>query len=111
MSEKLNTENIAMELIANSGEARALAFTALQEAKLGHTQAASDLLAQSEASSLRAHKAQTELLVREANGDTHDINILLIHAQDHLMTSLLAQELIRELIDLHQRKADKKGNV
>jgi PTS system cellobiose-specific IIA component len=109
MAEKLNTENIAMELIANSGEARALAFSALHEAKLGHTQEAKVLLKQSEDSSLRAHKAQTSLLVSEANGEKNDINILLIHAQDHLMTSLLAQELIKELIELHEIKADRKG--
>jgi len=109
MAEKLNTENIAMELIANSGEARALAFSALQEAKLGQLDKAKALLKQSEESSLRAHKAQTGLLVSEANGDANEINILLIHAQDHLMTSLLAQELIKELIELHEKKADRKG--
>ena len=44
MAEKINTENIAMELIANSGEARALAFSALHEAKLGHPVEAKVLL-------------------------------------------------------------------
>ena len=109
MVEKINTENIAMELIANSGEARALAFLALHEVKAGHADQARNLLKQSEESSLRAHKVQTALLVSEANGDKNDINILLIHAQDHLMNSLLAQELIKELIELHETKADRKG--
>jgi PTS system cellobiose-specific IIA component len=109
MSEKINTENISMALIANSGEARALAFTALQEAKLGNFLEAKKLLKKSEESSLNAHKTQTSLLVSEANGENNEINVLLIHAQDHLMTSLLAQELIKELIELHEVKADRKG--
>ena len=37
-----------------------------------------------------------------------NVNILLVHSQDHLMTSMLAQELIKELIYLHETKADKK---
>ena len=36
------------------------------------------------------------------------VTLLLVHAQDHLMTSMLAQELIEELIDLHEKKADKE---
>ena len=32
---------------------------------------------------------------------------MLVHAQDHLMTSILAQELIAELIDVHKRLAQK----
>lgn len=109
MPQSLNLETIAMELIANSGEARALAFTALKHAKQHEYDQARALLKQSQESSLKAHKAQTSLLVSEANGETNVINVLLIHAQDHLMTSLLAQELITELIDLHERKADRKG--
>ena len=27
---------------------------------------------------------------------------MLVHAQDHLMTSMLAQELIAEMIELHR---------
>lgn len=36
------------------------------------------------------------------------MGILLVHAQDHLMTSMLAIELIQELIVLHRDKADRE---
>ena len=62
-----------------------------------------------EKSSLKAHQAQTSLLVSEANGNAVNLNVLLVHAQDHLMTSMLALELIQELIVLHETKEDKKG--
>ncbi|ETJ29563.1 N,N'-diacetylchitobiose-specific phosphotransferase enzyme IIA component, partial [human gut metagenome] len=29
--------------------------------------------------------------------------MVLVHAQDHLMTSMLARELITELIELHEK--------
>ena len=44
----------------------------------------------------------------EGNGEGPQVTLLLVHAQDHLMTSMLAQELIEELIDLHEKKADKE---
>ena len=53
---------------------------------------------QAELSSIKAHQAQTDLLVKEANGENVTLNVLLIHAQDHLMTSMLALELIQEMI-------------
>lgn len=106
---KLSSEQVSMELIANSGDARSYAFQALNEAKKGNYEIAEQLLKQSEESSVKAHQAQTDLLFSEANGEKTEINVLLIHAQDHLMTSMLAQELIKEIILLHREKEDRKG--
>lgn len=103
----MNSETVAMTIIAHSGDARTMAFQALEEAKKGNYVEAKELLEKSEASAILAHKAQTELLTSEANGEKTDLNVLLIHSQDHLMTSLLAQELIKEIILLHEIKADK----
>ena len=83
----------SMMLIVHSGDARAAAFHALQEAKAGNYEEAKKLMAES----------QTD----EGNGEGPQVNLLLVHAQDHLMTSMLAQELIAELIELHEKKADK----
>lgn len=99
---------IAMNLIANSGDARSFAFQALASAKKGQFIDAMRLMKKSEEMSIQAHKAQTDLLVNEANGIKTEINVLLIHAQDHLMTSLLAQELIKEIIYLHKDKESRK---
>lgn len=94
----------SMTIIANSGDARSFAFQALQEAKEGNFKVAEELLAKSEEAASLAHKAQTELLFKEANGEKQDINVLLIHSQDHLMTSMLAYELIKEIILLYKNK-------
>jgi len=47
-------------------------------------------------------------LVQEANGDSITVNVLLVHSQDHLMTSMLALELIKEIVELYEVKADRK---
>ena len=52
---------------------------------------------------LKAHSVQTELICKEADGEDFKIGLLMIHAQDHLMTSILARELIEEIIYVHSK--------
>ncbi len=98
------TDLVSMNIIANSGDARSYAFAALEEAKAGNFEEAEALMKKSDESANLAHKAQTDLLFQEANGNRADINVLLIHSQDHLMTSMLAAELIKEIILLYKNK-------
>lgn len=95
---------ISFNIIANSGDARSFAFGALEAAKAGNFEEADELLKKSEAAATIAHKAQTELLFKEANGEKNEVNVLLVHSQDHLMTSMLAQELIKEIILLYKNR-------
>jgi PTS system cellobiose-specific IIA component len=68
-------EEVVMGLIINSGQARSLAYAALKIAKTGDFEQAKELMAQS------------RLALNEA----------------HLMTSMLARELVTELIELHEK--------
>lgn len=101
IQEKL--EEIAMMIIANSGQARSDSFAALQEAKGGKFEEAGKLLAEAEKSLQTAHESHRELLQMDASGEVTQVSILLCHAQDHLMGSALALDLIREMIALYQR--------
>lgn len=100
---ELTIEEIAMTIVGNAGEARSLAFEALREAKLGNYDKAQEYLEQSKERSLAAHEMQTELICNEADGKGIEMNLLMVHAQDHLMTSILARELITEMIELYKR--------
>lgn len=99
----MNTEMIAMTLIAHSGDARSLAFRALQAAKENNFEEADHLMKESQEAATKAHQGQTDLLIAEANGEKPEINVLLIHSQDHLMTSMLAQEMVAEMIELYKK--------
>ena len=103
----LSIEEIAMTLIGNSGEARSLAFEALKEAKSGNYDKASECLEKAKERSLVAHGMQTDLICNEADGKGVEMNLLMVHAQDHLMTSILARELISEMIELYKRLENK----
>lgn len=91
-------------IIATAGEARSDAFRALEAAKVGDFAHADELMAQAEEHLRLAHAAQTELLSREAAGEHVPVDIMLVHAQDHLMTSSLARELIAEIIELRRER-------
>ncbi len=101
----VDVEESAMMLIVHSGDARSLAFGALAAAKEGDFEKADKLLAQSHEKSLEAHHVQTELLTAEARGESLKVGILLVHSQDHLMTSMLAQELIKEMVEMYKNHA------
>ena len=94
----MDVEQIAFTIIAHAGEAKSLAFEALSKAKQGCFNKADDLIEQSQKEVNLAHKGQMDLLVAEANGEKTDISVLLIHSQDHLMTCMLAIDLIKEMI-------------
>jgi len=100
-------EQNLMELIVASGEARSKAHEALQEAKNGNYDVSDQLVEEAEAKILGAHKVQTNLLTMEAQGNLTEMTILSVHAQDHLMTCILAVDLIKELIEVHKIKGDK----
>ncbi len=100
----MDLEMAAMGLVGNSGESRSLSFEALNYAKNGNFEKAEELLNEAKKYSLMAHEVQTELICKEADGNKIELGLLMVHAQDHLMTSILARELIKEIIDIYKSK-------
>ena len=92
------------KIISSSGDARGDAFEALRLARLGDFIAAENKMNEAKEKSLEAHSAQTQLITEEINGNKQDISLLMVHAQDHLMTSLLARDLIEEMIEMLKEK-------
>ena len=50
-----------------------------------------------------AHQAQTTLMSQEASGVEFKLSLLVVHAQDHLMTTLTYMDLVKELIALYEQ--------
>jgi len=98
-----NMEMISFELILHSGNARSLAMEAIILAKENNFIEADMKLEEAGAEIALAHKVQTSLIQKEANNEKIDVSILLIHAQDHLMTALTVKELASEFVDLYKR--------
>lgn len=53
--------------------------------------------------------SQTELLQQEARGNHVEVGFITVHAQDHLMTTLLLKDIISTLIDVYKSKENVYG--
>ncbi len=96
-------ETFCLELITYAGMGRSEAFSALRAAKAGDFDAAAAHMAEAERALAQAHTAQTKLLAGEAQGVGMTPSLLLVHAQDQLMTAIAERTLIAEFIELYRR--------
>ena len=99
----MNSEQIVFTIIMHAGDARSHALEALRYAREGNGDEAEQSMAKAKSELVEAHHIQTELLQAEAGGQKQDVNLLLIHAQDHLMTAILAKDLIEEMILMYKK--------
>lgn len=96
-------EEAVMEIIVNAGQSRSLCFEALHAARQGNLDEAKSLLREADGYARQAHKMQTKLIEQDAGEGRQLMTLIMVHAQDHLMNSLLARELSEEIIHLYQR--------
>lgn len=96
-------EEAVMEIIVNAGQSRSLCFEALHAARQGNIDEAKCLLREADGYARQAHKMQTKLIEQDAGEGRQPMTLIMVHAQDHLMNSLLARELSEEIIHLYQR--------
>ena len=99
----MDYEQTMMELLINAGEARSSAMMAIQCARKRDWTGADAALAASDTAAKAAHKIQTALIGADEGSGKLPVTLILVHAQDHLMTSMLARELVAELIELHEK--------
>ena len=98
----MNEQEI-IQIIANSGESKMKSFEALKCLKNKDFKKARDLLKESRFIDLEAHNAQTKIIAQALDPDATDaVTLLMVHAQDHYMTSQLARDLIEALIDVFE---------
>ena len=98
-----NMAMTAMEIVAFSGDARTKYLQSMDCMEAGDYEKAAALIKEGDDLILDAHNTQTELITKEASGEKVELSFLTVHAQDHLMTAMLARELIAELIELHAK--------
>ena len=76
-------EEIIMNLIMYSGEARSYCMEGIHLAKEGKVDEAKELIAKAAEQLGEAHHSQTTLIQHEAGGNKAEVSLLLVYAQDH----------------------------
>lgn len=98
----MNLEEIVFKIISHAGTARSMCFEALALAQQGKFPQAADLIKQAKDELIETHEIQNCMIQKEAKGEKQEISLLLIHAEDHLMTAMLAKDLITEMIEMYK---------
>lgn len=100
-------EEMLFGIIANVGMARSSYIEAIQAAKQGNYEEAEKLVKEGKAAFVEGHKTHAELITKEAQGDGFQCSLLLIHAEDQLMSAEQFGILSEEFIDLYKRIGNK----
>ena len=95
---------VSFRIILHAGNGKGSAMEAIQAAKAGSFEQADELIEEAGRELAKAHEFQTNLIQQEANGGRTELNVLLIHSQDHLMTSMTVRDLAIEIIEIYRTK-------
>ncbi|SES05331.1 lactose-specific PTS transporter subunit IIA [Salisediminibacterium halotolerans] len=100
---KQETAMIGFEIVAYAGDARTKLLNALNEAQKGNLEKAEEMVNEADTIINQAHNSQTEMLKEEAAGEEMDLGFIMVHGQDHLMTTMLLKDMMKHMIELYRR--------
>ncbi|MFS1664468.1 PTS cellobiose transporter subunit IIA [Streptococcus sp. zg-JUN1979] len=93
---------ISFDIILHSGSSRTLVHEAFEAMREGRYTFAEQKLEEANQEILLAHHAQTALLQDYASGHNVPVDVIMLHAQDHLMTTMTLREVALEMLELYK---------
>ena len=105
---EITTEDI-FGLIALSGDAKASYHHAMLLMQEGKVDEANEAVKTGDATLREAHSIQTKFVTLEAQGKTATVGVLMVHAQDHLMNTILVKEMLGYMMHMQNEINQLKG--
>ncbi len=105
MSEELSVT--CFEIITYVGTARSCFINAIQCAKKGEFEQAEQMIKQGDEAFSQGHDAHADLLTKDAEGTLSDVGLLLLHAEDQLMSAEGFRIIAEEFIDVYKQLLNK----
>lgn len=99
-----HVDTISFEIISTVGMARSLYIEAIHSAKAGNFTEAQEKISEGQEYFTQGHKAHFGLIQQEADEEQEPvkINLILMHAEDQLMSAEAFGILAQEFVDLYQ---------
>lgn len=89
--------------VAIARTAKFLGKEALSQANQGNFEKARELYLEAKKSFVEVHGSHFDLIQKESSGERVDICLLLIHTEDHIMTTGLFLDTLEDQINLIER--------
>jgi len=97
-------ELISFQIISAVGTAKSMYIEAIQEAKQGNLEKANDLIEEGKKVFVEGHNVHGSLIQKEAGGEKLEFSLLLMHAEDQLITTDTFRIVAEEFIELYREK-------
>lgn len=97
-------ELLCFKIISSVGEAKSDYISAIEAAKNGDFEKAEELIKHGESVFINGHHAHANLIQKEAAGEKTEVSLLLMHAEDQLMSAETIKILATQIIDIYKNK-------
>ena len=95
-------ELVAFEIISNVGMCKSLAMEAIREGRQGNYELAEQKLEEAKQFLLQGHHAHAGLIQKEAAGEKLEFSLIIMHAEDQLISAETIKDLAFEMIEMHK---------
>lgn len=95
-------ELVAFEIISNVGMAKSLVIEAIREARTGAYESAEQKIKEAKEFLVTGHHAHAGLIQKEAAGEKLEFSLIIMHAEDQLMSTETIKDLAIEMIEMHK---------
>ena len=93
-------ELVAFEIISNVGMGKSLAMEAIREGRQGNYELAEQKLEEAKQFLLQGHHAHAGLIQKEAAGEKLEFSLIIMHAEDQLISAETIKDIAIELIEM-----------
>lgn len=93
---------VPFEMIASAGESKSFSMQAIEACREFQFDKAEELLKQASQSLSKARKSHFGLIQELPNGTQVDVNLLLVHAEDHLTSAGIQKDQAQEFLHLYK---------
>ncbi|UPM52960.1 PTS lactose/cellobiose transporter subunit IIA [Gottfriedia acidiceleris] len=98
-----HNELICFQIISAVGSAKSMYLEAMTEAKNGDFEKAAFLIEEGLDVYAKGHQYHAKLIQQEARGEKTEINLLLVHAEDQMMSAETIKIMAEEFIMLYKK--------
>lgn len=95
-------ELVAFDIISNVGMGKSLAMEAIREVRKGNYDLAEEKIKESKEFLLQGHHAHAGLIQKEAAGEKLEFSLIIMHAEDQLISAETIKDLAIEMIEMYK---------